>query len=113
MVQLSHPLVTTGRTIALARRTFVGKVTPLLFNMLSRFVIASLPRSKHLYPEKTIIQEGTCTPMITAAIFTITRTSKRQKCLLIGECMKKTWSLYTMDYVSATKRNEIESPVEM
>ena len=63
-VQLSHPLVTTGRTIALARRTFVGKVTSLLFNMLSKFVIPSLPRSKHLYPEKTIIQKGTCTPNV-------------------------------------------------
>ena len=48
MVQLSHPYVTTGKTIALTIRTFVGKVMPLLFNMLSRFVIAFLPRSKHL-----------------------------------------------------------------
>ena len=48
MVQLSHPYMTTGKTIALPRKTFVGKVMPLLFNMLSRFVIAFLPRSKHL-----------------------------------------------------------------
>ena len=48
MVQLSHLYLTTGKTIALARRTFVGKVMSLLFNMLSRFVIASLPRSKRL-----------------------------------------------------------------
>ena len=48
MVQLSHPYVTTGKTIAWTIRTFVGKVMPLLFNMLSRFVIAFLPRSKHL-----------------------------------------------------------------
>ena len=48
MVQLSHPYTTTGKTIALTRRTFVGKVTSLLFNMLSRLVIAFLPRSKHL-----------------------------------------------------------------
>ena len=47
-VQLSHPYMTTGKTIALTRWTFVGKVMSLLFNMLSRFVIASLPRSKHL-----------------------------------------------------------------
>ena len=47
-VQLSHPYMTTGKTIALARRTFVGKVMPLLFNMLSRLVIAFPPRSKHL-----------------------------------------------------------------
>ena len=47
-VQLSHPSMTTGKTIALTRWTFVGKVMSLLFNMLSRFVIAFLPRSKHL-----------------------------------------------------------------
>ena len=46
--QLSHPYITTGKTIALTRWTFVGKVRSLLFNMLSRLVIAFLPRSKHL-----------------------------------------------------------------
>ena len=48
IVQLSHPYMTTGKTIALTRWTFVGKVMSLLFNMLSRLVITSLPRSKHL-----------------------------------------------------------------
>ena len=48
IVQLSHPYMTTGKTIALTRQTFVGKVMSLLFNMLSRLVIAFLPRSKHL-----------------------------------------------------------------
>ena len=48
IVQLSHPYMTTGKTIALIRRTFVGKVISLLFNMLSRLVITFLPRSKHL-----------------------------------------------------------------
>ena len=48
MVQLSHPYMTTGKTIALTRRTFVGKVMSLLFNMLSRLVITFLPRSKRL-----------------------------------------------------------------
>ena len=48
IVQLSHPYVTIGKTIALTRRTFVGKVMSLLFNMLSRLVITFLPRSKHL-----------------------------------------------------------------
>ena len=48
IVQLSHPYMTTGKTIALTRWTFVGKVMPLLFNILTRFVIAFLPRSKHL-----------------------------------------------------------------
>ena len=46
IVQLSHPYMTTGKTKALTRRTFVGKVISLLFNMLSRLVIAFLPRSK-------------------------------------------------------------------
>ena len=49
MVQLSHPYMTTGKTKALTRWTFVGKVTSLLFNMLSRLVTAFLPRRKHLY----------------------------------------------------------------
>ena len=48
MVQLSHPYMTTGKTIALTRWNFVGKVMSLLFNMLSRFVIAFLPKSKGL-----------------------------------------------------------------
>ena len=47
-VQLLHPYMTTGKTIALTRRTFVGKVTSLLFNMLSRLVVTFLPRSKRL-----------------------------------------------------------------
>ena len=48
IVQLSHPYMTTGKTIALTRQTFVGKVMSMLFNMLSRLVITFLPRSKHL-----------------------------------------------------------------
>ena len=48
MVQLSHPYMTTGKTIALIRQTFVSKVISLHLKMLSRFVIAFLPRSKHL-----------------------------------------------------------------
>ena len=47
-VQLSHPYMTTGKTIALTRKTFVGKVISLLLNILSRLVITFLPRSKHL-----------------------------------------------------------------
>ena len=48
IVQLSHPYMTTGKTIACTRQTFVSKVMSLLFNMLSRLVITFLPRSKHL-----------------------------------------------------------------
>ena len=49
IVQLSHPYMTTGKTIALTRRTFVGKVMSLLFNMLSGLVITFLPRSKRFF----------------------------------------------------------------
>ena len=49
MVELSHPYMTTGKTIALTIWTFVSKVISLLFNMLSKFVIGFLPRSKHLF----------------------------------------------------------------
>ena len=49
LVQLSHPYMTTGKTIALTRQTFVGKVMSLLFNMLSRLVITFLLRNKHLF----------------------------------------------------------------
>ena len=48
MVQLSHPYMTSGKTIALTRWTFVGKVMSLLFNVLPRFVITFIPRSKHI-----------------------------------------------------------------
>ena len=48
MVQLSHPYMITGKTIPLTRQTVAGKVMSLFFNMLSRFVIAFPPRSKHL-----------------------------------------------------------------
>ena len=49
IVQLSHPYMTNGETIALTRQTFVSKLMSLLFNILSRFVIVFLPRSKHLW----------------------------------------------------------------
>ena len=48
IVQLSHPYMTTGKTVVLTRQTFVGKVMSLLLNMLSRLVLTFLPRSKHL-----------------------------------------------------------------
>ena len=49
IVQLSHPYMATGKTITLTRWTFVSKVMSLLFNILSRLVVAFLPRSKHLF----------------------------------------------------------------
>ena len=55
MVQLSYPHMTTGKTIALARWTFAGKVMSLLFNMLSRLVIPFLPKSKHLLISRNMV----------------------------------------------------------
>ena len=49
MMQLSYPYLTTGKTIALTRQSFFGKVTSLFFNMLARLVIVFLPRSRHIY----------------------------------------------------------------
>ena len=65
-----------------------------------------------IYPEITIIQKHTCTPMFIAALFTIARTRKQRKCPLTDEWIKKMWYIYTMEYYSAIKRNEIESFVE-
>ena len=65
-----------------------------------------------IYPEKTIIQEDTCTPMFTAALFTVARSWKQSKCPSTDEWIKKMWYIYTTEYYSAIKRNEIESFVE-
>ena len=65
-----------------------------------------------IYPEKTIIQEYTCTPMFTAALFTISRTWKQPKCPSTEEWLKKMWYIYTMEYYSAIKKNKIGSFVE-
>ena len=65
-----------------------------------------------IYPEKTIIQRDTCTPMFIAALFTIARTWKQPKCPSTDECIKKKWYIYTMEYYSTIKRNKIGSFVE-
>ena len=61
-----------------------------------------------IYPEKTIIQKDTCTVTFTAVVFTIARTWKQPKCPLTDEWLKKMWHIYTMEYYSAIKRNELE-----
>ena len=61
-----------------------------------------------IYLDKTIIQKDTCTPMFTAALFTIARTWKQPKCPSTVEWIKKMWHMYTMEYYSAIKRNKIE-----
>ena len=61
-----------------------------------------------IYPEKIIIQKESCTTMFIAALFTTARTWKQPKCSLTDEWIKKMWHMYTMEYYSAIKRNEIE-----
>ena len=65
-----------------------------------------------IYPEETIIQKDTCTPIFIAALFTIARSWKHPKCPSTDEWIKKMWHIYTMEYYSAIKRNEIGSFVE-
>ena len=60
-----------------------------------------------IYPEKTMTQKDTWTPMFTAALFTIAKTWKQPKCSLTEEWIKKRWYIYTMEYYSLIKRNEI------
>ena len=59
-----------------------------------------------IYPEKTMTQKDTCTPMFIAALFTIAKTWKQPKCPSTEEWIKKRWYIYTMEYYSAIKRNE-------
>ena len=66
-----------------------------------------------MYPKETIIQKDTCTPIFIAALFTIARTWKQPKCPSTEEWIKKLWYIYTIEYYSAIKRNEIGSFVEM
>ena len=56
-----------------------------------------------IYPETTIIQKDTCTPVFIAAVFTIARTLKQRKCPLTDEWLKKMWHIYTMEYYSVIK----------
>ena len=62
-----------------------------------------------IYPEKTIIQKDTCTPMFIATLFTIARSWKQPKCPSTDEQIKKMWYIYTMECYSAIKRNETGS----
>ena len=62
-----------------------------------------------VHPEETRSERDTCTPMFTAALFTIARTWKQPRCPLIDEWISKLWYIYTMEYYSAIKRNTFES----
>ena len=62
-----------------------------------------------IYPDKTLIQKDTCTPMFIAAVFTITKRWEQPKSPSTDEWIKKKWYIYTMEYYSAIKKNEIMS----
>ena len=62
-----------------------------------------------IYPEETKTEKDTCTPMFTAALFTVARTWKQSRCPSTDEWIKKLWYIYTMEYYSAIKRNTFES----
>ena len=62
-----------------------------------------------VYPEETETEKDTCTPVFTAALFTVARTWKQPRCLLADEWIKKLWYIYTMEYYSAIERNTFES----
>ena len=66
-----------------------------------------------IYPEKTLIQKDTCTPMFIAALFIIIKTWKQPKCSSIEEWKKKMWYIYTMEYYSDIKMNKIMPFAEM
>ena len=68
----------------------------------------AIPLLGILYPEKTIIQKDTCTPMFIAALFTVARTWNQPKCPSTDEWIKRVWHIYSMEYYSAIKINEIE-----
>ena len=73
----------------------------------NRSTIWSSNPTPGLYPEKTIIQIDTCTPVLTEKLFTIAKTWKQSKCPSTEEWIKKTWFTYTMEYYSAIEKNEI------
>ena len=62
-----------------------------------------------MYPQETIIEKDTCTPVFIAALFTIAKTWKQPRCPSTDEWIKKLWYIYTMEYYSAIKRNAFES----
>ena len=94
MIQLSHPYMTTEKTVALTIQTFVGRVMSLLFNMLSKFVIAFLPRSKRLLiswlqPPSAVILEP---PKIKSDTVSFVSPSIYHEVMGLDAMTHKTWS---------------------
>ena len=113
MVQLSHPYVTAGKTIALTRQTFVSKVMSLLFNMRSRLIIAFLPRSKHLLiswlqSPSTVILEPKKRKSVTVCIVSpsICQEVIGTDAMILGFSMlsfKLAFSLYSLAVISSVQ----------
>ena len=69
----------------------------------------SNPTTGHIHTQETRIERDTCTPVFTAALFTIARTWKQARCPLADKSVRKLWYIYTMEHYSAIKRNTFES----
>ena len=115
-VQLSHPYITTGKTITLTRRTFVYKVMSLLFNMLSRVVIAFLPRSKclHFMVAVTICSDfGAQENKLYHCFPTYLPWSDRTGCHSIWNRLVPRWERSTprLEFMRHNKRSHHEIPV--
>ena len=97
------------------RNVYLGLPPIILIGLLVCLILSCMTaiRLLGIYPEKTRIQNDTCTLMVIAAQFTIARTWKQPKCPSTEEWIKKMWYIYTMEYYSAIKRNETVSFAEM
>ena len=111
IVQLSHPYMTTGKTIALTRQTFVGKVMSLLFNMLSRLVIAFLPWSRcllisWLQSPSTVILEPKKTKFLTVSIVfpSICHEVMGPEAMVLVFCMLSFKPTFSLSYFTFIKR---------